>query len=278
MRLARIDQGRGPEYAVSLDGSDWLRLADAGIAARTTREAIEGLAGADRTVLSSVVRSRGAAAGGVALACPVVPPGKVLGIGLNYADHARDTGAEIPARPAVFSKLPSSLCGPGDPIRLPAAATEVDYEAELAVVVGLGADAVEDPLDAVFGYAIANDVSARDWQRRGEIAIAKGFDGFCPLGPWITSRDAVGDPGELAIASSVNGDAVQRSSTREMIRDVRTLVDYLRRLIRLDPGDVILTGTPGKLPDAPSRGLRLAPGDVVRCEIAGLGCLESPVA
>jgi 2-keto-4-pentenoate hydratase/2-oxohepta-3-ene-1,7-dioic acid hydratase in catechol pathway len=212
---------------------------------------------------------------------PVIRPGKILAIGLNYTDHIKETGAERPRRPVVFAKYASSLTGPFSPVLINKTLTqEGDYESELAVVIGRRAKGVSaaEALSVVFGYAVANDVSARDWQREdAQFSRSKSFDTFCPIGPWITTADEVPDPQNLAIRSYVNDEIRQNSSTKEMIFSVAGLISYLSATMTLHPGDVILTGTPagvgvGRRPPA-----FLQPGDVVRCEIAGLGAISSSV-
>lgn len=216
------------------------------------------------------------------LEAPVVNPSKVIAIGLNYADHARESGLEPPAAPVAFAKLNNSICGPDSAIRYSREhSTEVDYEAELAVVIGRQARRVSeaDALDYVFGYTACNDVSARDAQfADGQWIRGKSFDTFCPLGPWIVTADEIPDPHDLKIACRVNGTTLQDSSTSEMIFGVAEIVSYLSSVLTLEPGDVIATGTPEGVGIGfePPRYLR--PGSVVRIEIDGIGELQNPVA
>jgi 2-keto-4-pentenoate hydratase/2-oxohepta-3-ene-1,7-dioic acid hydratase in catechol pathway len=225
-------------------------------------------------------REGGEALSGYSLVAPVEPP-KVVAIGLNYLDHIRESGAEPPPKPLVFAKFPSSIVGPEHPIRLPQAITErVDWEVELAVVIGERARAVapEDALDHVFGYTVANDVSARDLQfADGQWVRAKSIDTFCPIGPVIVTADEIPDPQVLRLTTRVNGELMQDSTTGLMVFDVATLISFCSHSFTLEPGDVILTGTPwgcGEFMD-PKRSL--APGDVVECEIEGIGLLRNPV-
>ncbi|MBC7341545.1 MAG: fumarylacetoacetate hydrolase family protein [Clostridia bacterium] len=204
------------------------------------------------------------------LLCPCVPT-KIIAIGLNYADHARESNLEIPKEPVVFLKAPSALIGPKQDIIYPRNSRKVEYEAELAIVIGKQAKRVsqEKARDFILGYTCANDVSARDWQFRdgGQWTLGKSFDTFAPIGPWINSTI---DPSDLAIKSKVNGEVRQDSSTREMIFGVNFLVSFLSQVMTLEPGDVILTGTP------PGVGT-LRPGDEVTIEIEGLGELTNRV-
>jgi 5-carboxymethyl-2-hydroxymuconate isomerase len=218
----------------------------------------------------------------VRLLAPVPRPGKVLGIGLNYLDHIRETGMERPQQPLIFTKLRTSVIGPGEAIRIPAGITEqVDWEVELAVVIGTTARDVDatTALDHVFGYTVANDVSARDVQfSDGQWARGKSLDTFCPLGPVVVTPHDVPDPQTLALRTRVNGEIVQSSSTAEMLFGVRELIAFCSRSFTLLPGDVLLTGTPwgcGAFMDPPRF---LASGDIVETEIDGLGTLRNPVA
>lgn len=209
-------------------------------------------------------------------------PGKIVAVGLNYLDHIREAGLDRPGQPLVFAKFASSVIGPDDPIVIDGALTErVDWEVELAVVVGRrlrNAD-LDAARDAIFGYTVANDVSARDVQfGDGQWVRGKSFDTFCPVGPVVVTPDEVPDPQQLALRTRVNGEVVQDSSTSEMLFGVVELLSYCSRSFTLEPGDLLLTGTPwgcGEFMDPPRA---LAPGDVVETEIDGIGCLRNPVA
>jgi 2-keto-4-pentenoate hydratase/2-oxohepta-3-ene-1,7-dioic acid hydratase in catechol pathway len=205
----------------------------------------------------------------VELLAPLAP-GKIVCVGRNYADHAREHGAEVPEIPLLFLKPPSAVIGPRAPIVLPPQSEQVEYEAELAAVIGKQARAVasEEAREYIFGYTAANDVTARDLQRKdGQWTRAKGFDTFCPLGPWI---DTEADPGDLRITCRVNGQIRQLASTREMVFSVYQLVAFVSGIMTLELGDVLLTGTPAGVG-------RLQPGDSVQVDIEGIGCLENPV-
>lgn len=217
----------------------------------------------------------------VELLAPLTAPQKIIAIGLNYADHARESGVEPPAAPVAFAKLPNSIIGPGEPIRFREAdSDQVDYEAELAVVIGRGGRdiAEERALEHVFGYTVCNDVSARDAQfADGQWIRGKSYDTFCPLGPWIVTTDELTDPQSLAIRCRVNGETLQDGSTKEMIFGVAQLVSYLSRFLTLEPGDVILTGTPYGVGFARTPQVFLRDGDVVEVEVEGIGTLRNPV-
>ncbi|HEV2062410.1 MAG TPA: fumarylacetoacetate hydrolase family protein [Solirubrobacteraceae bacterium] len=207
----------------------------------------------------------------VTLLAPVPRPRAIFGIGLNYAAHASEGGSDAPEAPIVFMKLPTSAAPPNAPVRCPAVVRRLDYEGELAVVMGAGGE--------VAGYAVADDVSARDLQKREpQWTRAKGADGFCPYGPWITTADEVEDPEDLRLRTWVNGELRQDARTSDLIFGVRELVDFIGQTCTMEPGDLILTGTPsgvGAFSDPPTF---LRSGDVVRIEIEGLGAIEHPVA
>jgi ureidoglycolate lyase len=202
--------------------------------------------------------------------------GKFVCIGLNYADHAAESGLPVPAEPVVFNKWTSAICGPNDDIEIPRGSVKTDWEVELGVVIGKAAKYVDEAnaLDYVAGYCIVNDVSEREWQieRGGQWDKGKGFDTFGPLGPWLVTRDEVPDPQALDLWLEVDGHRYQNGNTRTMVFGVAQLVAYLSRCMSLQPGDVISTGTP------PGVGLGikpnpvyLKPGQTVRLGIAGLG-------
>ena len=207
----------------------------------------------------------------VTLLAPVPRPRAIFGIGLNYAAHAAEQGAEVPEQPIVFMKLPSSSAPPNGRVTCPAVVKRLDYEGELAVVIGKGG--------AIAGYAVANDVSARDLQRREpQWTRAKGADGFCPWGPWITTQDEVGDPQNLRITTHVNGEPRQDSSTSDLVFGPQEIVDFISQTCTLEPGDLILTGTPSGVGMAMDPRRFLSSGDVVRIEIESLGVIEHAIA
>jgi 5-carboxymethyl-2-hydroxymuconate isomerase len=221
-----------------------------------------------------------AALAAVELKAPV-RPGKIVAIGLNYRDHARESGAELPEWPLVFAKFPSAVIGPDDQIVLDRSLFErADWEVELAVVVGRTMRDVReaDALDHVFGYTVANDVSARDVQfADGQWVRAKSFDSFCPVGPVVVTADEIGDPQALALSTRVNGETVQDSNTSEMVFGVAELLAFCSRSFTLEPGDLLLTGTPWGCGEFMSPPRSLQPGDVVEVEVEGIGTLRNPV-
>jgi acylpyruvate hydrolase len=214
------------------------------------------------------------------LHAPIPRPGKIVCVGLNYHDHCREQGVEPPAYPMLFAKFANTVTDPAAPIVRPRATEKLDLECELAVVIGRRASHVlpSDALDHVFGYTILNDVTARDLQREDRQWLrAKGWDGFAPMGPMIVTADEIPDPGRLAIRSWVNGETWQESNTADMIWDVPTLVAFVSRSITLEPGDVVATGTPagvGHYHDPPRY---LVDGDVMACEIEGIGVLSNRI-
>jgi 2-keto-4-pentenoate hydratase/2-oxohepta-3-ene-1,7-dioic acid hydratase in catechol pathway len=202
---------------------------------------------------------------------PPVLPGKIICVGRNYVEHAKEHDSEVPEVPLLFLKPPSTVIGPGDKILLPPQSQRVEHEAELAVVIGRRGRWIspEEALDHVLGYTIANDVTARDLQfRDGQWTRGKGFDTFCPFGPWVETEF---DPADALVTCHVNGEMRQMASTRDMVFSVRQLIAFISSVMTLEPGDLLLTGTPAGV------GL-LLPGDVVEVTIEGLGTLRNPVA
>jgi 2-keto-4-pentenoate hydratase/2-oxohepta-3-ene-1,7-dioic acid hydratase in catechol pathway len=216
---------------------------------------------------------------GVTLEAPIARPGKVLAIGLNYRDHAEESGQAIPARPVVFAKVSTCITGPGKPVHRPKLSGGLDWEGELCFVIGAAGRHISaaDAPAYVAGYMIGNDISVRDWQFHSPTwMMGKGFDTHGPIGPWLVTSDEV-DPSALAIATYVNGDRVQASNTSQLIFDVGAIIEYLSAAFTLEPGDVVFTGTPAGIGASRKPPLFLKVGDVVRVEIDGLGVLENPV-
>jgi len=218
--------------------------------------------------------------GQVRVLAPIPRPRKLICVGLNYRDHAAETGAEIPPVPTIFNKFPTAVIGPGEPIILPKVSKTPDYEAEFAFVVGKGGRHVAeaDWQDHVFGYTIVNDVSARDYQRATtQWLMGKTFDTFAPMGPWIVTKDEIADPHNLNVRMEINGETLQNGNTSQLIFNIPRLISFLSSVFTLEPGDVVSTGTPAGVGAArkPPRWLR--PGDDVVVRIPGIGELRNPV-
>jgi 2-keto-4-pentenoate hydratase/2-oxohepta-3-ene-1,7-dioic acid hydratase in catechol pathway len=220
---------------------------------------------------------------GVELLAPVPRPGKIIGVGRNYGEHAREVGGPKQEAPRIFFKPASAVAPPGCAVRIPASVRKPDWEVELGVVIGRAARDVPEAraLEYVAGYTVLDDVSAREFQfdiAPPQTSFAKGMDGFCPMGPWIAMPEEVGEPWALSVRCSLNGETVQDANTRDMIFPVATLIAYLSRFMTLEPGDVIATGTPagvGAFRDPP-RWLRS--GDRLRMEVERVGILEHSIA
>jgi 2-keto-4-pentenoate hydratase/2-oxohepta-3-ene-1,7-dioic acid hydratase in catechol pathway len=216
------------------------------------------------------------------LLAPVHDPRKIVCLGLNYRDHAAESGMEVPKEPILFSKFATTLVGHQAEVVLPEVSTEVDYEAELVVVIGQGGRHIprERALEHVAGYTVGHDVSARDWQlnKPGKQWMAgKNFDTFAPIGPALVTADEVPDPHNLGIRLRLNGKTMQDSNTGQMIFRVDEIVSYLSQIFTLEPGDLIFTGTPSGVGMAHKPPVWLQPGDIVEVEIDGLGTLRNPV-
>ena len=263
MRIARFTTGDEPQYGVITGDIDEL-----GIPADDSK--IVALAG-DPLYVGVQLTDTELALADVRLLAPVIPRSKVVAIGKNYAAHAAEMGGEVPAEPLMFLKPNTSVVGPGDPVFYPRQSAEVHYEGELAVVIGRICRDVpaERVTDVIYGYTVGNDVTARDLQRKDvQFTRAKGFDSFCPLGPWIETDL---DTSDLRVTTHLNGDLVQDGRTRDMIFDVAALVAHVSGVMTLLPGDVILTGTPEGVGP-------MQVGDEVEITIAGIGSLTNKVA
>lgn len=216
----------------------------------------------------------------VKVLAPIVRPGKVLAIGLNYADHIAETGIAAPERQLWFAKATTSINGPYDPIDLPIASSLLDYEAELVAVIGRRAKhvAAGHARDYIFGFCAGNDVSVRDWQQHSsQWCVGKSFDTHAPIGPWIVTSDEIGDPHRLDVKCFVNDEIRQHSNTRQLVFNIFDQVEYLSRAMTLEPGDLIFTGTPGGVGAAMKPPAYLKAGDRTRVEIEGIGFIENTV-
>jgi 2-keto-4-pentenoate hydratase/2-oxohepta-3-ene-1,7-dioic acid hydratase in catechol pathway len=285
MRLATILTPHGPRAAVPVgDAYVDLHGTDPGLPG-----CVKQLLAASPAVRKAAAEAAKAptavrhAANAVKLLPPVPDPSKVLCIGLNYRDHAIEGGKAIPSEPVLFAKYPNALIAHGDPIQLPKVAQKVDYEAELVIVVGKRGRHVPNDktaFDYVGGYTCGHDVSARDWQFRGEEkqwSIGKTFDTFAPTGPALVTPDELTDPHNLRIQLRLNGRTMQNSSTKEFIFGVPHLLWFLSQVVTLEPGDLIFTGTPPGVGIARKPPVLLQPGDVTEVEVEGIGVLRNPV-
>lgn len=217
---------------------------------------------------------------GVKLVAPVPDPAKVICVGLNFRDHAEESGAAIPREPVIFNKFPTAVIGPEATVRLPAVSTQVDYEAELVVAIGRRAKNVAEAsaLEYVAGYTCGNDISARDWQLQKDgrqWLLGKTFDTFAPTGPFLATRDEIADPHALSIGLRLNGRSMQQSTTGQMIFRIEQVIAYVSQVCTLEPGDLIFTGTPPGVGMARKPPVFLKHGDVCEVEIAGLGTLRN---
>ncbi|XP_044519394.1 fumarylacetoacetate hydrolase domain-containing protein 2A [Gracilinanus agilis] len=213
---------------------------------------------------------------------PITCPDKVVCVGMNYVDHCREQNVPVPKEPIIFSKFGSSIVGPYDEIVLPSKSKEVDWEVELAFVIGKKGKDIKatDAMAHVAGFTVAHDVSARDWQmkRNGrQWLLGKTFDTFCPLGPALVTKDCVADPHNLKICCRVNGEVVQNSSTSQMVFKTEDLIAWVSQFVTLYPGDVFLTGTPPGVGVFKNPPVFLKKGDEVQCEIEGLGTIVNKV-
>lgn len=284
MRLVTFREGNTDRVgARSGDRIIDLSAADSSIPSdmRSFLEAGDSARSAAETVVNS--KDPSFSADSVQILAPISNPEKVICIGLNYADHAAESGMDIPSEPIVFSKYASSIIGPGDTIRLPPTSSEPDYEAELVVVIGKGGFNISeaDAMAHVAGYTVGHDVSARDYQLKkpgGQWMMGKTFDTFAPIGPDIVTADEVTDPHNLAIRCILNGVTVQDSNTTQLIFKVPQLIAYLSHVFTLRPGDLIFTGTPPGVGMARDPQLWLKAGDHVVIEVDRLGRLENSVA
>jgi len=217
------------------------------------------------------------------LYAPVPRPGKIIGVGRNYADHAKETGVTPFENPRIIFKVPSSIAAPGAPVARPASVVKMDFEVELAVVIGgYGKDVPEsEALSLVAGYTILNDLSAREFQfdiAQAQTTFAKSMDGFAPMGPWLVTRDEIADPQKLEVFCWLNGTQMQHGHTSDMLFPVATLIAYVSRFMTLEPGDIIGTGTPAGIGAFRQPPLYLQPGDELRLEVSQVGVMTHQIA
>jgi 2-keto-4-pentenoate hydratase/2-oxohepta-3-ene-1,7-dioic acid hydratase in catechol pathway len=291
MRLVRYEGNDGAIRLGALTNNGVIHLENAaasmGFATEAFRDTSSFLSAGDaaiqqaQKVVQEAAESAFTALSSVKLRAPVPRPGKIIAVGLNYRDHSIEAGAkELPKTPIIFAKFPTSISGPGDSIVLPHGDSQVDYEAELAVVIGKKTKAISaaEALQNVAGYMPLNDVSARTWQFADKQWVrGKSCDTFCPTGPYLTTRDEISDPQSLSISARVNGTTLQNSNTSRMIFGVAALIEFISASITLEPGDIIATGTPEGVGVFRTPPIFLKPGDIVEIEIEKLGLLRNPV-
>jgi 2-keto-4-pentenoate hydratase/2-oxohepta-3-ene-1,7-dioic acid hydratase in catechol pathway len=279
MRLISYQSDRGPRIA-GLNGNEIVDLHDADPSLPSCPKALLALGP------EAIRRAESALAGGRPIAAPVtwlppIPsPEKIICIGLNYADHARETKAVVPQCPVVFNKFPTTLLPHEGIVRLPRVSEQVDFEAELVLVIGRRGRYIpqDEARRHIAAYACGNDVSARDWQRNkpgGQWLSGKSFDTFAPCGPWMVTADEIPDPGKLGIQLRLNSQVMQDSNTAELIFSVENLVSYISQFCTLNPGDLIFTGTPGGVGMGRQPPVYLKPGDVTEVEIQRIGVLRN---
>ncbi len=267
-----LTAGFGPRSMIELVAreADWLHAL--GIVARNLARALDPKT-APKGLFSNLDKAR--------LRAPILRPGKIICVGRNYAEHARERGSEVSAQPMFFLKSNNTICGPGESIVLPPNSGQVDYEAELAVVMGKGGKdiAEEKAYEHVAGYMPMNDVSARDMQAADKQWFrGKSCDTFAPIGPWIVTKDEIPDPHNLRIALTLNGQTMQDSHTGNMVFKIPYLISYLSRSLTLDPGDIISTGTPEGVGASRTPPVFLKPGDTVSVTIENIGKLTNTVS
>jgi 2-keto-4-pentenoate hydratase/2-oxohepta-3-ene-1,7-dioic acid hydratase in catechol pathway len=263
VRIARFAAGGDPQYGV-------VELAEDGGPNPDTVSVLTG----DPMAMAVKLTGERRGLDDVRLLAPVIPRSKIVAVGRNYAAHAAEMSEEVPKTPLTFFKPNTSVIGPGEPIIYPAASREVSYEGELAVVIGRICKEVPTSRvsEVIFGYTVANDVTARDLQKTdGQWARAKGYDTFCPLGPWISTHQELDEVAALAIRTSLDGELRQDGNTKDLIFTIPEIVAYISSYTTLLPGDVILTGTPSGVGP-------MLPGQVVSIDIEGIGTLTNPVA
>ena len=273
MRIARYEQGGTARIGVVLED----RIVDAGIG----DDMLALIADWDARKGALAGLSGGVPLDEVRLLAPVPRPGKIFAIGLNYADHIAESKMETPQRQVWFTKAQTSINGPHDAIPIAKDGPFVDYEVELVAVIGRRGKriAAADAAAHVFGYCVGNDVTERFWQHAGpQWSLGKSFDGHAPIGPWIVTADELGDPHALDLSCSINGERRQHSNTKHLVFDLWQQIEHLSQAMTLEPGDLIFTGTPGGVGAAMEPRQFLKVGDVVRCEIEGIGAIEGVMA
>ena len=282
MRLASIEVDGKVSAAMDIGNGGFVKVASLGLPDTMRQFLALGPDGVTRLMKATLTPGTPVfRSGSFRLLAPVPDPRKVICIGLNYKDHAKESGAQIPPEPVLFSKFSTAVIASGEPIVLPPVSHEVDYECELVIVIGRAGKniAKENAATHIAGYTCGHDVSARDWQLKkpgGQWMAGKTFDTFAPTGPIIVTGDEL-DPANLPIKMRLNGQTMQDSNTRELIFDPKYLVAYISQVITLEPGDLIFTGTPSGVGFTRKPPVFLKPGDVCEVEIGGIGVLRNTV-
>lgn len=282
MRLVSYQSDKGPRVAAVCDrGVVDLNKADPAVPSCIKDLLRQGRAGLERAQ-AALAAGQVIPQEGLKMLPPIPRPEKIICVGLNYADHAKESGMAAPKEPVIFNKFPTAASADGDAILLPPVSQEVDYEAELVVVIGTGGRhiRVDQAWSHIGAYCCGNDVSARDWQLRkagGQWLLGKSFDTFAPFGPALVTADEIADPNRLSIRLRLNGQVMQESNTAQFIFPVERLISYVSDVCTLAPGDLIFTGTPSGVGFARKPPTYLKPGDVVEVEIERLGILRNPV-
>ncbi len=282
MKLISYQGARGPRIA-ALRGNEIIDLQDADPSLPSCPKALLALGPAAIDRAEKVLPTARPVSAPVTWLPPIPSPEKLICIGLNYADHARETKATVPPCPVVFNKFPTALLPHEGTVRLPRASEQVDYEAELVLVIGRRGRYIPqgEARRHIAAYTCGNDVSARDWQRNkpgGQWLAGKSFDTFAPCGPWMVTADEIPEPGKLGIQLRLNGQVMQDSNTAELIFPVDELVSYLSQFCTLNPGDLVFSGTPGGVGMGRQPPLYLKPGDVTEVEIERIGVLRNRFA
>ena len=279
MRIVTIKETDTTSLAVENDGETFLLAGSRGFPEST----IELIKNWDR-LKNQIPESFGKSErrGDLATGPPICDPEKIICIGKNYAEHAREMGSEPPSIPVVFSKFNSAIVGPNESVSLPSISAKVDFEAELVVVIGKRGKNIprDEAMSHVFGYCCGNDVSARDWQKEkpgGQWLLGKTFDTFAPIGPGIVTADEIPDPHNLKISMRLNGTTMQDSNTSHLIFPIDFLISHLSKFVTLQPGDLIFTGTPEGVGAGRTPPIFLKPGDVMEVEIERIGTLTNHV-
>jgi 2-keto-4-pentenoate hydratase/2-oxohepta-3-ene-1,7-dioic acid hydratase in catechol pathway len=273
MKLCTYQSAQGPRVGVVVDG----QVFDGGLDGSMI-DVIRDWPAAKAKLEAAAKTGAGLALDGVRLLAPVLRPGKIFAIGLNYADHIEESKMETPANQVWFTKAVTSVNGPYDPVQIPKVTQFVDYEVELVAIIGKGGKHIsaDKAAEHIFGYCVGDDVTERFWQHRTpQWSLGKSFDTHAPFGPWITTTHAVADVHALDIRCIVNGETRQSSNTKNLVFNIFQQIEHLSQAMTLEPGDVIFTGTPGGVGAAMDPRQFLKAGDVVRCEIEGLGHIEN---